>query len=133
MDFFSLSQKLFLIIILLPTSMASQDNLDHRPDFVPNRVVIKFKQPSSEGELAQFKDELKRNLGATVAKEISFVEAEVWDISDADVLGVVMEWKNDAHIEYIEPDYYLYHYHTGCYWGHCCHHSLLCSPEIQSI
>jgi hypothetical protein len=51
--------------------------------YVPNRVIVKFKSGGDANAIAQFKAQLKTNLGVSKIKRWNKIDAEVWQFTEA--------------------------------------------------
>lgn len=97
--------KLCAVIISLLINIAVFADCN---DYVPNQVLIKFK----ENQKTTNKVPLKTQTNANTLKIFPKLNVELWEFSGSnkkmDVKAIVEQFKNHPDIEYIEPNY-IYH------------------------
>lgn len=101
-------KKLLLLLtamLVLYVANAQQGKQASPGEYVPNRVIVKFKAGQSAEALARFKDDLKNEIQNKKTTALKLIDAELWEFSKGSVPEVVAKWKNDPRIKYIEPDY----------------------------
>lgn len=89
---------LLAIALLAPVSCGKPG----KAEYAPNEVLIKFKENTSSATI----DALSEEIGLKEVKEIPRIRVKVYEItSDMTVDQVIEKYKDDPHIEYIEPNY----------------------------
>ncbi|MEE9269903.1 MAG: S8 family serine peptidase [Candidatus Krumholzibacteria bacterium] len=70
-------------------------------DYALNQIIIKLQAgiPSSEKSL------VLSDLGATVIRQFSLIDAELWEISGITVEQAILRFGDDPRVEYVEPNY----------------------------
>lgn len=102
------SRKILLllnVVLFISGGLFGQAGLNQTNEYVPNRVIVKFKSGGDANEIVQFKAQLKSKLSVSKTMRWNKIDAEVWDFAGGDVLDIISRWKNDPRIKYIEPDY----------------------------
>ena len=102
--------KKFILLLLAAMLVfyfgnAQQNNPPSDAEYMPGRVIVKFKKTLPPAALKAFKDQIKNEILTNKTSIIKGIDAEVWDFGKGKVLDVVAKWKKDPRIEYIEPDY----------------------------
>jgi hypothetical protein len=94
---------IFLIFFLLCGNNAI--SAQHRPEYVPGEVLIKYKLSVSASSIK----ESQARLGSRAIKEFKYIGVRhvklPADLSVEDALEI---YKNDPNVEYAEPNYYRY-------------------------
>lgn len=90
----------FIIFFLISITVFADCN-----DFVPEQVLIKFKQKQKTSKKANLKLEME----AKSLKVFPKLNVELWDFSGSnkktDVKAIIEQYKSHPDIEYIEPNY----------------------------
>ncbi len=89
--------------VVLATALAVAAIAD-AADYAPNRVIVKLKPEPSARKAANARSAVRAGIGGAVIKRLDLIGAEVLDVPDQDVRGLVARWENDPRVEFIEPD-----------------------------
>ncbi|UCG51055.1 MAG: S8 family serine peptidase [Candidatus Latescibacterota bacterium] len=95
-----LAMGVFAVLTMTGRDLGSQEVIGH----APNQVIVKMRPGSAPTD----KDAVLANLGASVIRHFSLIDAELWQISGLSPEDAVERFSNDPRIEYIEPDYIVY-------------------------
>ncbi len=91
--------------LLIAATAFAQSPVEWTGEFVPNRVIVKFRPEATAGKAARIRSDMRAQLNGTMAQRLDLIDAEVWDLPGQDVQKVVAQWKDDPRVEFIEPDY----------------------------
>jgi len=75
-----------------------------KAEYWPNRVIVKFRNDTQSTR----RRSLRSRLNAELIKDLSLINAEVWQVDDVE--AIIANQTRNAHpeIEYIEPDYVIH-------------------------
>jgi len=100
---------MYRIVLFLLLAYPIFGQVNH-PDYVPNQVIIKFKNDQSGKQIKS----LKSQMNAHLDKVNHLSKAEVWTVKqNQDIPSLVKQYQNHPDIEFIEPNYY-YYLHDSC-------------------
>ncbi|MFQ5814762.1 MAG: S8 family peptidase, partial [Anaerolineae bacterium] len=89
--------------------------------YVPDRIVVKFKEGLSSAHVAQ----LHASQGTTIVDEIPQIGVQILSVTPGEVEAKIAAFKADPMVEYAEPDYIAQvtyepndpYYNDGHQWG----------------
>jgi thermitase len=101
--------------------------------YVPDRIVVKFKEGLSPAEAAQ----LNASQGAMVVDEIPQIGVQILSVSPGEVEAKLVAFKADPRVEYAEPDYIAQvayepndpYYGDSTQWGP----QKICAPQAWDL
>jgi cysteine-rich repeat protein len=79
--------------------------VSRKADFVPSRVIVKYKEQPSASRAASARSAVRSAMGAALKRRLDSIDAELLEVPSRDVRRLVNRWKSDPRIEYVEPDY----------------------------
>jgi thermitase len=98
----TLSKTIWPILLAIALLASLSCGKPGKAEYAPNEVLIKFKENTSSATI----DALSEEIGLKEVKEIPRIRVRVYEItSDMTVDKVIEKYKDDPHIEYIEPNY----------------------------
>lgn len=100
-------KRILLFAILLFFSVYGNNAISaqHRPEYVPGEVLIKYKSFVSVSSIK----ESQARLGITAIKEFKYINVRHAKLpADLSVENALEIYKNDPNVEYAEPNYYRY-------------------------
>ena len=123
----ALGITLLVIAILLATAVhVTPVSADERSslaetDYVPDRIVVKFREGLSSVRMAQ----LNASQGTTVVDEVPQIGVRILSVPFGEVEAKIAAYRADPRVEYAEPDYLAQpayepndpYYGDGTQWG----------------